>query len=203
MTTELFIDYLKENYPDVLQEIEVFYKDKIKDQNLKDAKKEESKLPQKEIDLLMSEREKLLKEQETLRSKLNELVNKFQVFIEDSKKEEVKVKHNTIKSVAKEIIALFGTIEIAKRSCSDPNILIGIDMLEKQFLKILNKFNIFKKEIQIGDKFDEKFCEAVEEEPNAKDQSPNTISKILSYPFVFKINDEETLIQAGKVAVIL
>ena len=73
--------------------------------------------------------------------------------------------------------------------------LIGLQMLEKQFFDILAEFKITQKEFKIGDVFNEEFLEAMGKKTGG---ITNTLSEIISLPFIMK---ENILIKPGKVII--
>jgi molecular chaperone GrpE (heat shock protein) len=196
---------LETDYPEIFKEIINKANEKHKNTNSKDSEANKNTEQareifenSKEILELMKQNAQLITKNKELQDKLNSLTDEFRSFIKKSEIHISEAKQQAIKKFATEIISIVSVIDLAKQSCQhDANILIGIEMLEKQFFDVLGRFHITKVNLQIGDQFDENYCEAIDREAVHKGHTMNTISKIISYPF--KINND--LLVNGRVIV--
>lgn len=196
---DFILDALEREHKDILDELTEKFNKK---HEVEDAiePETESEEPSKETLLtilkqVMAEKEKIEEDLKKTSGLYNLAKIEHHDFVRKSEQKIEETRKNTLKKFAIEIVSIISTIDLAKKSCQhDYNILIGIEMLEKQFLETLKKFKIEKITIKVGDEFDEKFCEAIDKEGGGKSL---TISRISSWPFVL----ENELIVPGRVVV--
>ena len=199
---KFIIEALQKEHRDIFEELSKKYEE-INKENKENLEKhdEQSQEDKSKTDLmpvlqkLMAEKLKTEEELKQTKELYTLAKIEFNDFLKKSEQKIAEAKINTTKKFATEILSIMGSIDLAKKSCQhDTNMFIGIEMLEKQFLEILKHFKIERINIEIGQAFDEKLCEALDKEKGGQN---NTISKIFSFPFTI----EGQLLLPGKVIV--
>ena len=148
---QFIIDELKKRNPELFEEISCSFSPKEESLKEKEDLTNEENLQEKEdltneqiikqfhlmiekYNLLEEENKKLEEDGKKTKEQLNFLKIEFQSYI---KKTEVDIeieKSKVLMRFGKEIISVMKTLDLAKQSCQhDSNILIGLEMLEKQF----------------------------------------------------------------------
>lgn len=201
------IDFVRNKYSDVYEKIKEFNEEEVlqlieKEYKhiLEDFYDYTKILTAEEKEKIISENKRLKDEQVTLRAQFSRIAKDFEDYVKQSEKNtENKIllaKQNATKKFAERIISILDILNLAKKSSQhDTNMLIGLQMLEKQFFDILAEFKITQKEFKIGDVFNEEFLEAMGKKTGG---ITNTLSEIISLPFIMK---ENILIKPGKVII--
>lgn len=196
-------DQLEEEFQNLepVANTEKSHESKHNHENIENKKSEIQETEEKMKDILKNlihENHKLNEDIKKLYEESNLIKVEFNHQVKSLKNTLETEKELIVRKIAHPLVSILSTIDLAKNSCQhDQNILIGIEMLEKQFLEVLNSFKIHKVQIKIGDQFDANTCECIEKHITEDSSKNNTIQHILSFPF--KLNDK--LLNPGKVSI--